>query len=146
MVLLALKLTGHGHHKRAQEARRMLLNRQLVRGGWNYGNTSTFGQQLRPMPESTGLALNALAGKLPRERVEKSVSYLKDHVGSLRTPLSLGWSLLGLGAWGERPVAAETFVFQCFDRQDVYGPYNTQHLALLLISLLGKRGLLSLVT
>jgi hypothetical protein len=145
MALLALESAGQGHHDRAQEARHMLLDRQLERGGWNYGNTTVFGQQLRPMPESTGLALNALAGRLPRERVEKSLSYLKDHVGSLRTPLSLGWGFLGLGAWGERPANAETFVFQCFDRQHVYGPYDTQQLSLLIVSLLGKRGLLSLV-
>jgi hypothetical protein len=70
---------------------------------------------------------------------------LKDQVGRLRTPLSLGWSLLGLGAWGERPAHAESLVFESFDRQQVYGPYDTPQLSLLLASLLGKRGLLSLV-
>ncbi len=145
MVLLALELTGNGDHERAREARRMLLDRQLERGGWNYGNTSIFGQQLRPMPMSTGLALNALAARVPREAVKKSLLYLKDQVGRLRTPLSLGWSFLGLGAWRERPADAESSIFQCLDRQETYGPYDTLQLSLLLASLLGKWGLLSLV-
>lgn len=145
MVLLALELTGNGDHERAREARHMLLDRQLERGGWNYGNTTVFGQQLRPMPASTGLVLNVLAARVQRECVEKSLSYLKDQVGRLRTPLSLGWSLLGLGAWRERPADAESSVFECFDRQETYGPYDTSQLSLLLASLLGKRGLLSLV-
>lgn len=145
MVLLALELTGYGDHERAREARLMLLDRQLGPGGWNYGNTSVFGQQLRAMPESTGLALNALAGRVRREFVEKSLLYLKDQVCRLRTPVSLGWSLLGLGAWGEQPADAESFVFECIDRQHVYGSYDTPQLSLLLASLLGKKGLLDFV-
>jgi hypothetical protein len=67
VVLMALDVTGYGDHERAREARLMLLDRQLELGGWNYGNTSVFGQRLRPMAESTGLALNALARRVPRD-------------------------------------------------------------------------------
>jgi hypothetical protein len=144
MVLLALELTGHNEHDRAREARRMLLDRQLEEGGWNYGNATVFGRQLRPMPESTGLALNALAGKVPDGVVGKSLLYLKDQINRLRTPLSLGWSLLGLGAWKERPVNADNLIHQCLANQNYYGVYNTHQLSLLLASLQGKRGLLSL--
>ena len=121
----------------------MLLDRQLEQGGWNYGNLSVYGKQLRAMPESTGLALNALAGRISPERVHKSLLYLRKRVGGLRTPLSLGWSILGLGAWDERPWEAERLILQCLERQSVYGSYNTQQLSLLLISLFGRRGLLS---
>lgn len=145
MVLLALELTGYGDHKRAREARFMLLDRQLESGGWNFGNTSVFGQQLRPMPEATGLALNALSGRVPREIVGRSLSYLKGQVGRLRTPVSLGWGLLGLGAWDQRPDDAERVIFECIDRQHVYGSYDTPQISLLLASLLGKRGLVDMV-
>jgi hypothetical protein len=97
------------------------------------------------MPEPTGLALNALSGRVQREIVERSIYYLKDQVGRLRTPQSLGWSLLGLGAWGERPDDTESVVLECIDRQHVYGSYDTPQLSLLLASLLGKKGLLALV-
>jgi hypothetical protein len=146
MALLALELTGCGNHKRAKEARLMLLNRQLERGGWNFGNTYVFGQQLRPMPESTGIALNALAERASCNVVEKSLWYLKGRVGRLRTPFSLSWSLLGLGAWAEMPANAGKFVLQSLECQNIYGPYDTAQLSMLLVSLLGNRGLLNLVT
>jgi hypothetical protein len=144
LALLALELTGNGKHERASEARRMLLDRQLEAGGWNYGNTTVFGRQLRPMPESTGLALSALAGRVAPDRVRKSLSYLKDRIGTLRTPLSLGWGLLGLSAWGERPEGADDAVLDCLDRQKMYGQYDTQHLSLLMAAFMGKQGFVRL--
>lgn len=144
MILLALELTGQGDHTRAHEARQMLLDRQLESGGWNYGNTTVFGQQLRPMPEVTGIALNALAGRVPLELVEKSISYLKTQMAQLRTPLSLGWSILGLGAWGERPGNIEHFILQCLDQQNDYLPYTTEEISLMLITMKARAGLLSI--
>jgi len=144
-VLLALETTGSGDHVRAQEARSMLLDRQLEHGGWNYGNTRIFDQPLRPMPLSTGLALCALAGRVQREAVEKSLFYLIMSMNQIRTPLSLGWGILGLSAWGERPADVEYSVERCFQRQKVYGPYETQTLGLLVASLLGREGLPGLI-
>lgn len=101
LALMALELVGNGGHARAREARRMLFDRQLERGGWNYGNTNLFGgKDLYPMPSSTGLALCALAGRTDRETVIKSLSYLSDVFSTLNTPLSL--SLLLLALLGER--------------------------------------------
>ena len=123
----------------------MLLDRQLEQGGWNYGNTRVFDQQLRPMLLSTALALCALAGRVQRGNVEKGLFYLKNNMNQVRTPLSLAWGLLALSAWGERPADAEYSVKECFQRQTVYGPYETQTLGVLLASLLGREGLLDLV-
>ena len=61
----------------------------------------------------------------------------------LLTPLSLGWGLLAFRAWGEPLGHAESSVSRCFERQASYGPYDTQQLSLLLVSLLAKPGLLS---
>jgi hypothetical protein len=124
----------------------MLLDRQLPQGGWNYGNTTVFGQVLRPMPEPTGLALNALAGHVERRRVEKSIAYLRERVDALATPLSLGWNLLGLSAWGERPLQTPALLQRCYERQTVVGFYETSHTALLVAAILGKQGLLSCIT
>ena len=104
LALIALKISGFGEHQRAQQATRMLLNRQMNQGGWNYGNTIVFEKELRPFPKDTGMALNALEDQVAKERVKQSLAYLKSQVTSLFTPLSLGWGLMGLGAWGERPV------------------------------------------
>jgi hypothetical protein len=58
--LLAFRAAGKIRHPRAVEAARMVMNRQLATGGWNYGNTSVFGRQLYPQPDQTGVALSAL--------------------------------------------------------------------------------------
>ncbi len=144
LAMLALTVAGQGRHARIQEGRRLLLDRQLPAGGWNYGNTRVFGATLHPLPESTGLALNALAGNTPRAQVAASLRYLQEVAPRLRTPKALAWSLLGLGAWGERPAATLTWLKQCFQRQARSGPFDTEALALLVIALKAPGGLDSL--
>ena len=39
LAMMALKIAGYGGHQRVKEATRLLLDRQLPQGGWNYGNT-----------------------------------------------------------------------------------------------------------
>ena len=65
-VLLALRVCGGGSHSRRQDAVRLLMDRQLADGGWNVGTTVTFGKQMWPTPEATGLGLQALAGLVPK--------------------------------------------------------------------------------
>lgn len=133
MSMMALKVTGHEHHDRVQEAVHMLLNRQLPHGGWNYGNTLVFGKELHPMPESTGAALAGLASAVDRDAVMPSLTYLSDQVTRLRTPISLGWSLLGLAAWRLSPPNAKALVERCLANQERYGEYETSALCLLVL-------------
>lgn len=145
LSLIALKSAGYGTHKRAKEATHMLMDRQLSHGGWNYGNTVVFDQELRPMPENTGMALNALAGRVPEEKVTRSLHYLEFQIKQLRTPLSLGWSLLGLGAWGKRSDNANKRILESLGLQKIYGDYDTSLLALLILSFFLSGGLTSTV-
>jgi len=145
LVLMALALNGKGDHQRAREAECMLLDRQLSSGGWNFGNTTVFGRQLRPMPESTGLALSALVNMTARRSVEKSISYLKKETDRLKTPLSFGWSCLGLSSWGERPQIKQDILIRNLKRRETFSAPRTEELSLLLIALQAKNGLLSLL-
>ena len=117
LSILALSIAGYGKHKRVQEAVRLLMDRQLPNGGWNYGNTIVYGQELYPQPESTGMALTALAGQVEKKEIQRSLNYLKSQAVSCRTPLSLGWALFGLGAWGERPPEAKKWIIESLSRQ-----------------------------
>jgi hypothetical protein len=119
----------------------MLMNRQLSSGGWNYGNTLAFGKELFPQPDCTGIALSALTGYVPAGEVEKSVRYLRTEIPRLRTPLSLGWGILGLGAWGQRPGQATAWIRESMSRQQKYGVYDTTLVSLLLLALQRKEGL-----
>lgn len=141
LTLLALSAAGYGDHPRFRDGRRLLLDRQLPGGGWNYGNTRVFGVTLQPLPDSTGVALTALAGVAPRTQVAASLDYLQRHVPALRTPKSLGWSLLGLTAWGERPPDCLPWLADCLRRQDVV-PFDTESLAVLALALRPEGGLL----
>jgi hypothetical protein len=141
LSVIALRATGYGAHERVSEANRMMLDRQLPHGGWNYGNTLIFGKELHPMPESTGAALTGLAGVVSREKVIRSLDYLKGAADRLGTPISLGWTLLGLAAWGLWPANGLALVERCLANQSRYGEYDTSALCLLFLgALAGKEG------
>ena len=136
LAVIALKAAGHAQHDRVREAIRMILDRQLPHGGWNYGNTLVFGRELHPMPESTGAALAGLSGGVDKDQVARSLAYLEGEIDRLRTPISLGWSLLGLAAWNRRPSNGTALVERCLANQSRYGKYDTSALCLLLLGAL----------
>ncbi len=141
LAIIALKTAGFGDHPRLAEARRLIRDRECLQGGWNYGNSEVYGKELRPMPEDTGLALNALKDATAKSSLERSLGYLQAAVEKLRTPFALAWSLLGLGAWNERPAAASAWLSECLGRQERYGVYDTTSLALLVVAALAPGGL-----
>ena len=132
--ILALKANGNGRHDRVLEAVRMILDRQLLTGGWNYGNTTVFHRELLPMPEHTGQALCALSGYVQAPEVQKSIDYLKNQLPGLRTPLSLCWCLFGLRAWSVDVPDAQAQVLNCLSLQEKFGVYDTTLLAQLVIA------------
>jgi hypothetical protein len=88
------------------------------------------------MPESTGAALTGLAGVVGQEKVARSISYLQGEVDRLRTPISLGWGLLGLAAWDLWPSNGAALVERCLANQTRYGDYDTSALCLLFLGAL----------
>jgi hypothetical protein len=145
LSILALKLSGYRTHERVHEATRLLVDRQLPSGGWNVGSTVVYGQESYPQLENTGIALSALAGETDRSQIERSLHYLKTKVALCRTPLSLGWSLLGLGAWKARPAEARRWVVECLSSQKKYGAYGTTMLSLMLLAHEAKGGFLEVI-
>ncbi|MFQ5992689.1 MAG: prenyltransferase/squalene oxidase repeat-containing protein [Nitrospiraceae bacterium] len=144
LATTALRIAGYREHPRVAEAVRMLLDRQLPHGGWNCGNTYVFGKELRPDPESTGAALHALSGLVSPEQVQGSLSYLRTEVRRSRTPIALGWGLLGLGSWEPLPKEAAVWIAESLTRQKLYGPYDTSSLALVLLPLWAPMGLIQM--
>jgi hypothetical protein len=134
MTLLSLDICGYGNHPRFHEGIKMILDRQLPHGGWNYGNTIVYGNELRPFMETTGIAIAALARHAEISKVSVSLHYLKEQIEQSRTPLALAWALLGLGAWGEFPNAGLDWIEQTLKKQSRYGPYGTSLLAILALA------------
>ena len=136
MGVMALRAAGHVQHDRVREAVRMLIDRQLPHGGWNSGNTLMFGKELHPNPECTGAALVSLVSQVEQRSVARSLDYLQGEVDRLRTPISLGWSLLGLAAWEQYPSNGAALVERCLASQSRYGEYETSAMCLLFLGAL----------
>jgi squalene cyclase len=143
LTVLALRTAGYTEDNRLTEAVEMILNRQLISGGWNYGNTTVFGTPLQPFPESTGIALSALEGLVREEHVVRSIEYAKNQVPRIRTPLSLSWIIFGLGAWSDRPHRAREWIHESLGFQSQYGAYRTSLLSTLILAYYASGGFLS---
>lgn len=110
-AVLALKATGRDDHPRTREAVRLIIDRLLPDGGCNYGNTFVLGQRLRPQIEPSGIALAAAAGEEDRSgRLARTTDYVHDALSPNTTAASLSFGLLGLGATGRTPSAANMWL------------------------------------
>ncbi len=138
-ALLALNAVALKEHPRIDEARRLLLNRQLPNGGWNYGNTRIFDKVLKPLPECTGLALEALSisqqniDKSMMQRIHKSIHWLKNKMPSLQTPLALSHSIFGLSSWNMEMDYSVNFKV-CHEKYSQAILENPSYLGMLLVA------------
>lgn len=83
---------------RIDEAEHLLLDRQCVDGGWNYGNVRVLGHVLPSYPEVTGLVLLALADRPELEAVERGIAALAAPRPAAASPLALALRTLALDA------------------------------------------------
>ena len=92
------------------------------------------------MPETTGVALQALAGLVPRQQVDRSIDYLHSQLPCLVTPFSLAWTILGLAAWKETTDYRE-HISRVVNRQGDDISWDTVSLSLLLLAWHCEEGL-----
>jgi hypothetical protein len=115
MAVLALGRAGLGEHPRVQEGLRLIRDRAVRSGGWNYGNKAVFDRPLRAQPGPTGLALLTLAGIDQRgEIIARAIGYLREALPGVRASASLGWGVVGLRAWGERPEGWDVWLAESY--------------------------------
>ena len=86
---------------RAEAGRRFLLSHMCADGGWNYGATSAWGYDMRPYPETTGMALAALRGVRIPQMEQGLVAALR--FLDTRSAEAQNWLRLGLRAHGRLP-------------------------------------------
>jgi hypothetical protein len=111
LAVLALRRAGKADHPRVRGGLRLIRDRAIAGGGWNYGNRAAFGHDLRPQPGPTGMALLALAGTGVTDRsIEDAIAYLLEALPATQAPLSLCWGVLGLRAWDRAPGEAEQWL------------------------------------
>jgi len=115
-AVLALRANGQGEHSRVREAVAVFQDRALGDGGWNYGNSKMFGNQLRAFPAQTGMVLTAMAGEPQTPQIDEAIEFLHAELPRIRAPISLAWGLIGAAAWHSRPDAADEWLAQSTER------------------------------
>lgn len=99
---------GHSHDPRLAGriamGERMLLDRRCRDGGWNYGNRRVLGVDLPSYPESTALALLALAGNRALDGPAAAALAERQWQGT-RSRLARAWLALCLRRFGAAPDA-----------------------------------------
>lgn len=118
LAVLALRRVGLDRHDRMLEGLRLIRDRAIRTGGWNYGNSAVFGTDLRPQPAPTGLALLALSGLDDADSplITLGCEYLETVLPTTRAPQSLCYGTLALAAWERRPRDADDWLVAAHDR------------------------------
>lgn len=99
--LLAMKkadaaLTGRATAARVQEAEKLLVDRVCMTGGWNYGNASSMGQDLRAYVPTTAIGLLAMQDRRGERAVQQSVTFLVQERLSERSASALSLTAICL--------------------------------------------------
>lgn len=131
-AVLALRASDKADHPRRHDGFRVIWDRMLPGGGWNYGNTRVLANTLRPFPATTGIALTALAGEPKDSRVDASIAYLSGELPRIRSPFTLSWALIGLTSQNVRPAEAASWLAQCAARSVQQQPNPLEDALLLL--------------
>ncbi|HUR20824.1 MAG TPA: hypothetical protein VMZ90_08465 [Vicinamibacterales bacterium] len=104
--LLALKKARAGGfveeamHARIAEAERLLIDRTCQPGGWNFGNASAFGQDLRPYVPTTALGLLAMQDRRQENSVVRGLAALERLWREELSATALALSLVCLDVYG----------------------------------------------
>jgi len=98
--LIALHLSGQAGHPRAVEGRKLLLDRRIPSGGWNYGNPNLDDKELLPFWDTTGLALAALCGQADVAQIRPSLDLVEKRQDKIESLCGLAWAVISHQAYG----------------------------------------------
>jgi hypothetical protein len=122
---------------RIRDGERLLVDRCMRTGGWNYGNSNVLGQELKAFVPTTAIALLAMQDRRDLPEVARSVDFLEEHATDERAGVSLALAMMALSAF-DRPSAhvADALVEQISTTRD----FGNQMAAALTIYALGEGG------
>ena len=95
---------------------RMLLDRACQTGGWNYGGSNVYGQELWAYVPTTALALLAMQDRRDDPVVAKSLQYLQKDAATEKSAPALAVSLICLRVFG---IQAASFEQELIPRLDL---------------------------
>jgi hypothetical protein len=106
-AILSLVLAGKADHPRTIEGRRILEDRCMPEGGWNYGNKIMFNNTLLPFWEITALAQLALGENNPN-LTSKNLNLLERSLPEMHSLLANALTCLCFARFGRRTETIRT--------------------------------------
>jgi hypothetical protein len=94
------KLAIPGAAERIATAERLVRDRVCRDGGWNYGSSNVYGQELYPYVPTTAITLLAMQDQRADPVVVKSLKYLESNLTSERTSVALSLSAICFAIYG----------------------------------------------
>ncbi len=135
--VLALKKTRASARpaaeSRIQEADQLIANRSCATGGWNFGNASALGQDLRPYVPTTALGLIALQDRRSDPVVDRGLTYLNGARVKEPSAIALALTAVCLRIYDRPAQDVEERLAADADRAQRIG--NLQGLAMMLYAL-----------
>jgi hypothetical protein len=89
-----------GAAERIATAERVIRDRVCHDGGWNYGSSNVYGQELYPYVPTTAITLLAMQDQRADPVVVKSLKYLETNITSERTSVALSLSAICFAVYG----------------------------------------------
>jgi hypothetical protein len=89
-----------GAAERIATAEQLIRDRVCRDGGWNYGSSNVYGQELYPYVPTTAITLLAMQDRRADPAVVKSLKYLETNVTSERTSVALSLSAVCFAIYG----------------------------------------------
>ena len=114
-----------------READELIYGRACKDGGWNYGNSRVLGEELRPYPLTTALALIALQDSPNRIENRKGREYLNKSIDDEKSALALSFATLCLQIYGEETSRIRQKICDLYDETHFFSNVRTTALALL---------------
>lgn len=125
---------------RIQQGELMIYDRMCEGGGWNYGNSKTLGEVLQPFPDTTALALLALADHHERPANQQSLAVLERTIRGVQSGLALALAVLCLDVYNRDASSVRTQIAASYGETRFFG--KTRSLALAVLALAGGASML----
>jgi len=121
----------HSLNEITREADELIYARTCKGGGWNYGNSRVLGEELRPYPLTTALALIALQDSSDRAENRSSLEYLKKSIDDEKSALALSFASISLQIYGVEIKGIIQRISDLYTETQFFSNVRTTALALL---------------
>jgi Squalene-hopene cyclase N-terminal domain len=134
--LLALKktkrlLASKTVEERLRQGELMIYDRMCDNGGWNYGNSSVYGERLWPYPDITAVALIALQDQCERKENQVSLRALSEMTKSTDSGLALSWTAICFSLYGQEDAEVRKRLVERFAKTKFLGEMKSIALGIL---------------